>query len=110
MLLKGFSNGKCKTKIDSDLLIRTTTFSLGHHEFSLSRKTRLLKYAVWKIRERAGCLGLENCYVAVENKGWKEELSDCYYEAQFLSILLLECGIRNSRKKLCEYLMWRTGN
>jgi len=88
MLLQGFINGKCKTKkIDSDLLIRTTTFSLGHHELSQSRKIRLLKYAVWKIRERAGCLALENCYDAVENKGWIEELSDCYYEAQFPSII-----------------------
>lgn len=87
MSLQGFSNGKCKTKIDSDLLIRTTTFSLGHHELSQSRKTRLLKYAVWKIREQAGCLALENCCGAVENKEWKEELSDCYYEAQFLSIV-----------------------
>jgi hypothetical protein len=31
--------------------------------------------------------GFGNCYDAVENKGWKEELSDCYYEAQFLSIV-----------------------
>jgi hypothetical protein len=86
MSLERFSNGKCKTRIDSDLLITTTKFGLGHHELSKSRKTRLLKYAVWKIRERAGYLSLENCFDAVENKGWREELSDCYSEAQFLSI------------------------
>lgn len=86
MSLERFSNGKCKTGIDSDLLIRTTTFSLRHHELSQSRKTRLLKYAVWKIGEQAGCLASENCYDAVENKGRKEEISDCYSEAQFISI------------------------
>jgi hypothetical protein len=87
MSLQGFSNGKCKTKFGSDLLIRTTPFSLGHHELSQNRKTRLLKYAVSQIRERAGRLAWGKIYDAVENKGRKEELSDCYYEAQFLSIV-----------------------
>jgi hypothetical protein len=85
MSLERFSNGKCKTGIDSDLLIRTTTFSLGHRVLSQSRKTRLLKYAMWKIEVRAGFLASENCFDALENKGWKEELSDCYSVAQFLS-------------------------
>jgi hypothetical protein len=51
MSFEWFSNGKCKTQIDYDLLVRSTTFSLGRRELSQTRKTRLLKYAVLKIRE-----------------------------------------------------------